>query len=292
MSMKKNWMQLLSLALSVVLLIVAVVQGTALGGLREELTASRQELDALTERLDETEAALEAVRAVQNKAEPSVRFANASLNAQDRMLTVDIVAELPSAAEGYVHTGLCMAGEDYQSAWTLCGLSQQADGTYTGTVTFPLAPDMDIELRLEDDTVLYSGAVTALLPVQLKNGSASWHYNASQQKFYLLDCVPTLTDLQGAEIQTPDGVCRVYRNGKLAVEDPYRWERGDMAEDGTPEEGFAIPCAPGDRIRLSYVYTDGDGLCYEFPIGEWAAQQWDDAVSCPLPAAPAVTWPE
>lgn len=292
MNMKKNWMQLLSLALSVVLLIVAAVQGTALSGLRAELAESRQEADALEERLAETEASLKTAQAVLDGPDPSIRFSNASLNTQDRMLTVDIVAELPSAAGGYAHTGLCMAGEDYQSAWALCGLSQQADGTYVGTVTFPLDPDMDIELRLEDDTVLYSGAVTALLPLQLKNGSTSWHYNASQQTFYLLDCVPTLTDLQGEEIQTPDGVCRVYRNGELIVEDQYLRERDDMAEDGSPEEGFAVPCAPGDHIRLSYVCTDEDGLCYEFPIGEWAAQQWDDAVSCPLSAIPTVTWIE
>lgn len=292
MNMKKSWMQRLSLALSVVLLIVAVVQGTALSGLREELKASRQELGALTERLDETEAALEAVRAIQNKAEPSVRFANASVDTENRMLTVDIVVELPDEEEYSPGIGFCQVGEPYRMAWKVDGLSRDEDGTYTMTATFPLDLEMGLELRLEDDTVLYSGAVTALLPLQLKNGSASWHYNASQQTFYLLDCVPTLTDLQGGEIQPPDGVCRVYRNGELVVEDQYLRERDDMAEDGSPEEGFAVPCAPGDHIRLSYVCTDEDGLCYEFPIGEWAAQQWDDAVSCPLSAIPAVTWPE
>lgn len=290
--MKKSWMQILSLALSVVLLIIVVAQWTVLNGLRTELADSRQELDALTERLNGAETVMETMQAAQSEEAPAVHFANVSVDTGDRMMTVDIIAELPGKAEGYAYIGLCMPGEAYRSAWSLCYLQRQADGTYAGSVTFPVDLDMDIELRLEDDTVLYSGPVTALLPVQLKSGGASWHYNSTLEKFYLLDCVPVLTDPQGRETQVTGGVCRVYRNGEPVVEDQYFREPAEGGEDGDTEEGFIVPCAPGDHIRLCCVCTDEFGLRYEFPMGEWAAQRWDDAVACPLSSLPAVTWPE
>lgn len=194
--MKKNWMQGLSLALSVVLLIAAIVQGNALSGLRTELAESRQEADALEERLAETEALLETAQAVLDEPNPSIHFSNASLNTRDRMLTVDVRLELPNIEAYSVNIGLCHVGEPYGRAWNVFYLNRQEDGSYANTVTFCLDLDEGIEMRLEDNTVLYSsGTMKTLLPVQLQYGGGSWHYSFSLQQFSLLDCIPTLTDL-------------------------------------------------------------------------------------------------
>ena len=279
--MKKNWMQGLSLALSVVLLIAAIVQGNVLSGLRTELAESRQEADALEERLAETEALLETAQAVLDEPNPSIHFSNASLNTRDRMLTVDVRLELPNIEAYSVNIGLCHVGEPYGRAWNVFYLNRQEDGSYANTVTFCLDLDEGIEMRLEDNTVLYSsGTMKTLLPVQLQYGGGSWHYSFSLQQFSLLDCIPTLTDLQGQEVRVTDGVCRLYRNGKL------------VAENREEDPIFSVPCAPGDHMRINYACTDAFGLRYEFPMKEWVAQRWDDAVTYPMSTSPTVIWPE
>lgn len=286
--MKKNWMQGLSLALSVVLLIVAAAEWTALNGLRTELAESRQEADALEERLaeaetslEEAEISLEAAWTDLNKPVPSIHFSNASLNTRDRMLTVDVCLELPDIEEYSVNIGLCRVGEPYRAAWNVFFLHRQEDGSYANTVTFYLDLDEGIEIRMEDNTILYSSdTMKTLLPVQPQYGRGSFHYSFSLQQFSLQDCIPILTDLEGQEIQVADGVCRLYRNGKL------------VAENREEDPIFSVPCAPGDHMRICYACTDEFGLRYEFPLREWVAQRWEDAVSYPISHCPTVIWPE
>lgn len=293
MNMKKNWMELLSLALSVVLLIVVVVQGTALSGLRAELAESRQELGALTERLDETEAALEAVRAIQNKAEPSVRFANASVDTENRMLTVDIVAELPDEEEYSPGIGFCQVGEPYRMAWKVDCLSRDEDGTYTMTATFPLDLEMGLELRLEDDTVLFSSdSVAELLPLRFDYGGTSWHFSSQSELFYQCDWDVALMDTAGNEVQALDGEFRVYRNGTLVFTGRQIPDNIRVEVDGEILDSIGLDCAQGDCMRLCYACTDAFGLRYEFPIFEKRAMKWDHMEEVPLSGRPIVAWPE
>ena len=291
--MKKNWMQMLSLALSAALLIVVVVQGAVIGGLREDLTDSHQALDALTERLDGTEAALEAAQAAQNKPAPSVRFANASVNVKDRMLTVDIIAELPDAEEYNTGIGFCQVGEPYRMAWKLDCLSRNEDGTYGMTTIFPLDLEMGLELRLEDDTVLFSSeSVAELLPVQFRYGGTSWHYNSQEEKFYQCDWSADLMDPAGNEVQASDGEFRVYRNGTLVFTGRQMPDNIRVEADGEVLDSVGLDCAQGDCMRLCYACTDAFGLRYEFPIFEKRAMRWDHTEEMPLSGRPIVVWPE
>lgn len=291
--MKKNWMQMLSLALGAALLIVVVGQGAVIGGLREDLTDSRQALDALTERLDETEAALEAVQAAQSRPESSVRFANASVNPEARMLTVDVIAELPDTEEYSPTIGFCQAGEPYRMAWKLDYLSRNEDGTYGMTTTFPLDLEMGLELRLEDDTVLFSSdSVAELLPVRLSYGGTSWHYNSQEQKIYQCDWSAALMDPAENGIQALDGEFRVYRNGTLVFTGRQMPDNSRVEVDGEVLDSVGLDCALGDCMRLCYACTDAFGLRYEFPIFEKRAMRWDDMEEMPLSGRPIVAWPE
>ena len=69
-------------------------------------------------------------------------------------------------------------------------------------------------------------------------------------------------------------------------------DRPMLDVDGTVQDGVAISCAPGDRVRLTYVCTDGFGLRYEFPLYEQEAMRWDDLEECPLSRTPSLAWPE
>lgn len=291
--MKKDWMQMLSLALSAVLLVAVMAQWAVISGLREELADSCQALDALTERLDEAEAALETVQAAQSRPEPSVRFANASVDTENRMLTVDIVAELPGEDDYNPGIGFCQVGEPYRMAWKVDCLSRDEDGIYTMTATFPLDLEMGLELRMEDDTVLFSSdSVAELLPLRLDYGGTSWHYNSQSELFYQCDWDVALMDTAGDEVQASDGEFRVYRNGTLVFTGRQMPDNSRVEVDGEILDSVGLDCAQGDCMRLCYACTDAFGLRYEFPIFEKRAMKWDHTEDVPLSRRPTVAWPE
>lgn len=291
--MKKNWTQMLSLALGIVLLIAAAAQWTVVSGLREELADSRQALDALTERLDEAEAALETVQAAQSRPAPSVRFANASVDTENRRLTVDIVAELPDEDDYSPGIGFCQVGEPYRLAWKVDCLRRNEDGTYGMTATFPLDLEMGLELRLEDDTVLFSSdSVAELLPLRFDYGGTSWHFSSQSELFYQCDWGVGMMDTAGDEAQASDGEFRVYRNGTLVFTGRQMPDNSRVEVDGEILDGVGLDCVQGDCMRLCYACTDTFGLRYEFPIFEKRAMKWDQTEDVPLSRRPTVAWPE
>ena len=180
----------------VVLVLALAVQAVAIGtlwsqlnSLRTELADTREGAAALEERLKAADAALQELQAAQAQQPPSARFENPVVNTQSRVLTVDIVAQVPDVHEPSLSIGFCCVGEPYSLAWKLDTLSPHADGvTYTGTVTLPLDLDMGLELRLADDTVLYSSETIApLLPLQVRSGGSGFHYSYELRQLSLLD---------------------------------------------------------------------------------------------------------
>lgn len=284
-----------------VLVLVLAVQAVAIGalwgqmdGLRTELADTREGAADLEERLEAADAALRELQAARAQQSPSARFENPVVNTQSRMLTVDIVAQVPDVHAPSLDIGFCHVGEPYSMAWKLDALSPHADGvTYTGTVTFPLDLDMGLELRLADDTVLYSSETIApLLPLQVRSGGSSFHYSYELRQLSLLDFWVELVSPSGEETEAAGGAFRLYRNGTLIHTIRETADRPMLDVDGTVQDGVAIPCAPGDRVRLTYVCTDGFGLRYEFPLYEQEAMGWDDLEECPLSRTPTLTWPE
>ncbi len=291
--LKKNGLAILSLALCAILTAALARQSAEVGSLRVELAEEYQTAENLAERLDETDTALESLQASQDQRLISVSFAEPSVNIRDRMLTVDIIAELPDADEYSPMIGFCQVGEPYRMAWKLDDLHRNEDGTYMKTVTFPLDLEMGLELRLEDDTVLFSSdSIVELLPVRLNYGGTSWHFDSQRQRFYQCDWGIGLMDPAGNEVQALDGEFRVYRNGTLVFTGRQMPDNCNVEVDGEILDGVGLDCSPGDRIRLCYACTDAFGLRYEFPIFEKLAMRWDDMEEVPLSRRPTVTWPE
>lgn len=295
MDEKRNWIQVLTLALCAVLLGVTVWQGRNISSLRDleaETQRLAEALDGTEARLTAAEAALEELRSP--RPERSVRLENPSVNTRDRLLTVDIVAELPDAEEYSPGIGFCQVGEPYRLAWKYDFLSPRSDETYAQTVTFPIEPERGLELRLEDDTVLFSSdTVLSLLPLQAGGGGISWHYNVNEELFSMCDWTVFLTDPAGEKAQGTDGEFRVYRNGEMVFtggEIPGTYY--DVIVDGEVLMNANLPCAPGDHMRLTYACTDDFGLRYEFPLDELVAMRWDDMERYPLSGRPAVSWPD
>ena len=210
------------------------------------------------------------------------------------MLTLEVAAEVPGLEDYYVDIGLCQPGEAYRMAWQWASLKQQADGTYAGTLTFPLDLDRGLELRSADDTVLFSsGSITDLLPLRLDSEGTSYHFNSEEQKFYVCDFDIQLADPAGGEAQGRDGEFRLYRNRKLVFTGKKAADSGfDLLVNGEPCESVGIDCTEGDRMRLCYACTDDAGLRYEFPLSEILTQKWDGTERCPISGRPMVTWAE
>ena len=266
------------------------VLGVLLAGQSRQLQELRQENDALTAQLD----AAERVEEPEAPAEPSAKILGSSMDPETRMLTLEVAAEVPGLEDYYADIGLCQPGEPYRMAWTWDSLSQQADGTYAGTLTFPLDLDMGLELRLADDTVLFSsGSITDLLPLRLDSEGTSYHFNSEEQKFYVCDFDVQLTDPAGGEAHGRDGEFRIYRNGKLVFTGKKAGD-GDssLLVNGEPCKSVGVDCTEGDRMGLCYACTDDAGLRYEFPLFEILTRKWDGTERCPISGRPTVAWAE
>lgn len=291
--LKKNGLVILSLSLCAVLTAALVRQSAEVGSLRAELAEEHQTAEHLAERLDETDTVLQSLQASQDQRPISVSFANPTVNTRDRMLTVDVIAQFPDEDEYGLMIGFCQVGEPYRMAWKLDYLQRNKDGTYMKTVTFPLDLEMGLELRLEDDTVIFSSdSIVELLPVQLKHGGTSWHYNSQEQKLYQCDWGVALMDPAGNEVQALDGEFRVYRNGTLVFTGRQMPDNSNVEVDGEIMLSVGLDCPQGDCMRLCYACTDAFGLRYEFPIFEKLAMRWDNMEEVPLSRRPTVTWPE
>ena len=235
-----------------------------------QLQELRRENADLTARLDDAEK----VEEPEVPAAPSAKILSSSVDPETRMLTLETAAEVPGLEDYYVDIGLCQPGEAYRMAWQWASLKQQADGTYDGTLTFPLDLDMGLELRLDSE-------------------GTSYHFNSEEQKFYVCDFDIQLADPAGGEAQGRDGKFRVYRNGKLVFTGKKAADSGfDLLVNGEPCESVGIDCTEGDRMRLCYACTDDAGLRYEFPLSEILTQKWDGTERYPISGRPTVTWAE
>ena len=255
-----------------------------------QLQELRRENADLTARLDDAEK----VEEPEVPAAPSAKILSSSVDPETRMLTLETAAEVPGLEDYYVDIGLCQPGEAYRMAWQWASLKQQADGTYAGTLTFPLDLDRGLELRSADDTVLFSsGSITDLLPLRLDSEGTSYHFNSEEQKFYVCDFDVQLADPAGGEAQGRDGEFRLYRNGKL-VFTGKKARDGDssLLVNGEPCESVGADCTEGDRMGLCYACTDDAGLRYEFPLFEILTWKWDGTERYPISGRPTVTWAE
>lgn len=286
--MKKQWMQMASLVLNCALILLVFWQGARLEDLERQTDDGLEDLE---QRLD---MGLEEAKKQEAESAPTVRFAQVRVDTASRMLTMDVTVEGAEGAELPADLGFCSSGEPYRLSWTQVHLERQADGrTLSQTVTIPLDLEAGLELRQLDDTVLLRlDSMVSLLPLQLSDGGASWHYSSQAEMFYQCDWYASFQDPSGEEAKARNGAFHVYRNGKRVFTGQETEEWYVLEADGERVDVMRFDCAPGDHMRLTYTCEDAFGLHYEFPIREQVALAWDDMRDCPLSHIPTVTWPE
>ena len=113
--LKKNGFAMLSLALCAILAAALVRQSAEVGSLRAALAEEQEMAETLAERLNEADTELKTLQASQEQRPITVSFANPKVNTMDRMLTVDIIAELPDVHEHSPTIGF--ATRESHTAW-------------------------------------------------------------------------------------------------------------------------------------------------------------------------------
>jgi hypothetical protein len=298
--MKKNWMQMLSLLMSAVLLVLLIRQSWAVTDLRRSLQNIEDQFYQLRIGMqgisgDVTQAVEEAASPIQDwEVHPS------GIDQEQKRLLADVVLKLKNWQEDTAVHLETVVGPDKQVA------AMQVDdlGTCSGTVLFPVNEQCEVRLA----AVITGGGESrrvnldrwtdpsTLLPLQLSGsgmGGPTYHGG-----ILFVDFSVDLNNEGNTEVLDP--VFRIYRNGALVQEvkaersKSAHSERGDQIfVPALPEQTLQLEWEPGSRIEVRFFCTDGYGLGYDFPYLDWTIPEDGESIEFnELRSAPELTWSE
>lgn len=299
--MGKNWMQKLTLALNVVLVLLLLWQGARLEELQKSMTDRDNEMLHRFQDLQNQVADVRDNLEEQATAIESWTLEPTGVDAGSQTLTADVVVQLKQwSPDSVVDLTIICGGETERAA-----LSVDETGVCRGEIAVPTARG---EIRLE--TAVTSGGVTVredlggwegiymLLPLQLSGSSVSgptYQEGALSSNFDLV-----LTNESGTAVVDP--VFRIYRNGNLEQEveaEPSQTmstTRDDVRSyaPALPDQTMRLQCDPGDQIEIRFACTDGYGLGYDFPYLSWAILEDGSVADQEITdwMMPLLTWPE
>lgn len=284
--MKKNWMQLVSLALNVVLLFSVI-------GLGRKLEESEDQLGMRISNMEYTlrNSVSGISDQVQRELEETSRLASdyslepAGLDRETHSLRAEVSVTLRSWR---ADTEAVLLVEQ-NGAVEEVPLTQGENGRFTAPVALTTDRPEEIALTLtvtNDGTTVRESLgswsyISMLLPYQpsSRSSSGSWSYQDGRLMLgtsYKFD----VCDQDGRPVSVDDPVYRVYRNEKLVEQSKVLPSNRIDASQEWPE---GIACGPGDTVHLVFVCTDDYGLTYEFTLIRWtitedgiAEETWEE----------------
>ena len=279
--MKKNWMQLLSLLLSVVLLALLVRESQTVEDLRRSLQSVENRMYDLEDEVrgisgDVTRAMEEAANPIQNwEVQPK------GIDKENQRLLADVALELKSWQEDTVVRLETVVGADQH----ILALPVNSVGTCSGVMQFPVNEQCEVTLA----AVVTSGGVTTrtdlggwgdismLLPVQSSGGGWSgpvYRDGVLSSQFNV--------SVTGWDYQQPGQInepkFQVYRNGELvqtiaAAIDPYSGSSNGICYTvDTKDYRWSLECDEGDTIEIRFLCQDEYGLGYDFLFVVWTPE--------------------
>lgn len=292
--LRKNWMQLITLALCAVLVwkvenqqsIIETLQGTA-GYQTSILDKMQISVDNISKRVaDSVREANEPV------ADCSMTYAGQDL--ENRALLADLTVTLRQwSADTSVTLELTSNGETQRLP------AAGGDGVYTASI--PLTDIQNLSLAAAVET----GGVTTrqeldspayLLPYRAGDWGGSAFEGLENDVLTLSqDVYVAIWDQNYEAVQVNDPVFRVERNGTPVWEQPAVYSDGwyylsDPAADTDPVE---IPGSVSDAFQLVFACTDDSGLGYEFCYSTLEFRGSDYmSEEIALTEAPTLVWPE
>lgn len=301
--MKKNWMQLLSLMLCVVLLGTVIWQGRTAGALQSQLDSLAEILEKQTlrtERLGEQVAELRKTISEGAFCE-DWSIQTSEVDAGRREITLDVSVTVNrdvqySSITVVAHRPGVTPGRNEQWPWVYDW--NGTGGVLTGSMTLPFDEDSPVALTLiyEKGGKQYSqelcsyASMTALLPVSVAENWGEMGYDMSGDG-RMYQAHRTVTLANGISVQ--DGSFRIEKNGVTALEAPAEAMKEAGVYSGIQLEGEGVVCAPKDRVELHFACTDQFGIGYDFTLRAWEINSAKKAVEVwPSAEMLALTWPE
>jgi len=278
--MKKNWLQGLSLLLSIVLLGILFQQNQRLENLSDSLQKMENRLYDLKRDVNGisssvTHAIEEASRQILDYEIQPIR-----IDAENRTLEANVVVRLREWSEDSTVEMTAVVGRE--TFITL--LPVKGDGICKGQMSFPVNQESEVKLSAS----VHSGGVTVrenlgswsdismLLPIRQSGAGWSepyyWQGSLICGNFHI-----SMENQDYQRVQVFEPEFYLYRNATLAqtlvgVELPAEGSgvgtSGSYTVD-TANQGWEIPCEVGDTISLHFRCRDEFGLGYEFPLRTW-----------------------
>lgn len=282
--MKKNWMQGLSLALSVVLLVILVKQGQEIEALRSQLSVAQ---DTLYREIDSVPQQVMSQIRESGRLVESYQLEPAGLDLDAGTLQADLAVTLKTWREDLALSAFVTVGDEKETV----DLSMGEAGVFTAPLSLPLEQgELSLVLLLSDgeehtqeDLGGYE-SISMLLPLQ--NRSASWTEPVYQAGILGADEWPSilLCGLQGEYRSVHEPEMRLYKNGELLLTRAGVQDTVASAPDGTfytAPEGWQVPLETGETVEFRFACTDEYGLGYEFFITGWEIRDGKAVEYCP-----------
>jgi len=269
--MKKNWFQILSLALNVVLLIALFVTRAELVDTR---TILKSNLDGIAYRLSNMDDRLTNLSAKQREQtenlsdfsleptglDPESHTLQADMSITLRRWTADTEVALAVTRNGQT-TELPMSG---------------SGGVFTAPVNLPVEDTGEVSFAAHittggqtsrEEVTSYSD-LAMLLPLQYTGGGYGGpEYRGGTLEFYTYDV--SLEREYGAEIIDP--VFQILKNGTAVQR--LTPELAELTEDDTRDvvdyilkDRLRVECEEGDTVEIHLLCRDSFGLSYDFAV--------------------------
>lgn len=278
--MKKNWFQILSLALNAVLLIALLMTRAELV---DTQTILKSQLDGIAWRLsdmDERITNLSAKQREQTEDLSDFSFEPTGLDPESHMLQADMSITLRRWTADTAAT-LLITQNDQTTELPMTG----TDGVFTVPVELPVEQTGEVSFAVNitaggqtsrEEVTSYSD-LAMLLPLTndgsgygdptYRGGSLQLQYDLGVRKQY------------GTEVVAP--VFQVLKNGETVQTLPVKISESTVSSDPdvvyyTPASengGIAVSCQPEDTVELHLLCRDSFGLSYDFTVCTYEIDQ-------------------
>lgn len=278
--MKKNWFQILSLALNVALLIALLVTR---GELMNTQTILKSNLDGIAYRLSDVDDRITNLSAKQREQTESLSdfsLEPTGLDPESHTLQADMSITLRRwTADTEVALAVTQSGRTTEQSMSGSG------GVFTAPVSLPVEDTGEVSFAANitaggqtsrEEVTSYSD-LAVLLPLSndssgygdptYRGGSLQLQYDLGVRKQY------------GTEVVAP--VFQVLKNGETVQTLPVKISESTVSSDpdvvyyttASENGGIAVSCQPEDTVELHLLCRDSFGLSYDFTVCTYEIDQ-------------------
>lgn len=278
--MKKNWFQILSLALNVALLIALLVTRAELVNTR---TILKSNLDGIAYRLSDVDDRITNLSAKQREQTESLSdfsLEPTGLDPESHTLQADMSITLRRwTADTEVALAVTQNGQTTEQPMSGNG------GVFTALVSLPVEDTGEVSFAANitaggqtsrEEVTSYSD-LAVLLP--LSNDSSGYGDPTYRGGNFQLQYDLGIRKQYGTEVIAP--VFQVLKNGETVQTLPAKISESTVSSDpdvvyytpASEEGGFAVSCQPEDTVELHLLCRDSFGLSYDFTVCTYEIDQ-------------------